>query len=105
MKMASQSDPMMQRWIYGMEELERQVAEKLIRLCMYSDMIPKEVLTSYSKVLLEALGYAQKEGMLRSFLENCVEGVEGLTALVKTLEKSEDPLVEDRGKRIREIMM
>lgn len=41
MERASKSDPMMQKWLYGTRELERQLSERIIRLCKYPDMILK----------------------------------------------------------------
>ncbi len=99
MERASQSDPMMQRWLYGTKELERQLSERLIRLCKYPDMIPKELLAKYTDVLVEALENEQVEG---TFFASSEDLMESLIALVKTLENSEDLQMNEKGKRIRE---
>ena len=99
MEKASQSDPMMQRWLYGTKELERQLSERLIRLCKYPDMIPKELLASYADVLLEALGNAKIEG---SFSASSEDLMESLITLAENLENSGDSQMEEKGRRIRE---
>ncbi|MBN1805605.1 MAG: hypothetical protein JW837_10165 [Sedimentisphaerales bacterium] len=101
MEKASQSDPMMQRWLYGTKELERQLSERLIRLCKYPDMIPKSLLASYADVLLEALENEQVNGTFSAFSEDLLES---LIALTETLEKSGNPQMEQKGRRIREII-
>jgi len=101
MEKASESDPMMRRWLYGTKELERQLYERLIRLCKYPDMIPNKLLAVYADVLVEALESEQIEGRVVSS-----EGLtESLTALVENLEKSEDPQVQEKAKRIREAIV
>lgn len=98
MEKASQSDPMMQRWLYGTKELERQLSERLIRLCKYPDMIPKALLANYTKVLLEALENVKEEGTFSASSEDLVES---LIALAETLEKSGDPQMKEKGRQIR----
>ena len=99
MEKASQSDPMMQRWLYGTRELERQLSERLIRLCKYPDMIPKALLANYTDVLVEALENEQVEG---TFFTSSEDLMESLIALAETLEKSGDTQMEEKGRRIRE---
>jgi len=99
MEKASQSDPMMQRWLYGTKELERQLSERLIRLCKYPDMIPKALLANYTDVLVEALENNQVEG---TFCASSEDLMESLIALAENLENSEDPQMNEKGKRIRE---
>ena len=95
---ASESDPMMRRWLYGTKELERKLYQRLIRLCKYPDMIPKELLAVYADVLVEALENEKIEGTFASS-----EGLtESLTTLVETLEDSGDPQVQEKAKRIRQ---
>ncbi len=98
MEKASQSDPMMQRWLYGTKELERQLSERLVHLCKYPNMIPKELLASYTKVLLEALENAKEEGTFSASSEDLLES---LIALAETLEKSGDSQMEEKGRQIR----
>lgn len=98
MEKASQSDPMMRRWLYGTKELERQLSERLVHLCKYPNMIPKELLASYTEVLLEALENAEVEN---TFYASSEDLVESLIALAETLEKSGDPQMEDKGRQIR----
>jgi len=98
MEKASQSDPMMQRWLYGTKELERQLSERLIRLCKYPDMIPNELLANYTDVLVEALENEQVEG---TFYASSEDLMESLIALVENLENSGDPQMKVKGKRIR----
>ena len=98
MEKASQSDPMMQKWLYGTKELERQLSRRLIRLCKYPDMIPKALLASYTEVLVEALENAEVED---TFYASSEDLVESLIALAETLEKSGDPQMEDKGRQIR----
>ncbi len=98
MEKASQSDPMMQKWLYGTKELERQLSERLIRLCKYPDMIPKELLAAYADVLAEALENEQVEGTVASS-----KGLmESLIALAEKLENSGDSQMEEKARRIRE---
>jgi len=99
MEKASQSDPMMQRWLYGTKELERQLSERLIRLCKYPDMIPKELLANYTNVLVEALEKEQVEGMSIASSEGLMES---LIALAEKLENSGDSQMEEKARRIRE---
>jgi len=99
MEKASKSDPMMQRWLYGTKELERQLSERLIRLCKYPDMIPEALLASYANVLLESLENEQVEGTFSIFSEDLLES---LISLTETLEKSGNPQMEEKGRQIRE---
>ena len=99
MEKASQSDPMMQRWLYGTKELERQLSERLIRLCKYPDMIPKALLANYTDVLVEALENEQVEG---TFFASSEDLMESLIALAKNLENSEDSQMQEKARRIRE---
>lgn len=98
MEKASETDPMMRRWLYGTKELERQLYERLIRLCKYPDMIPKELLEVYADVLIEALENEQVEGML-AFPEDIMKS---LTALVDNLESLENSQIQEKAKRIRD---
>ena len=98
MEKASESDPMMRRWLYGTKELERQLYERLIRLCKYPDMIPKELLAVYADVLIEALENEQVEGTL-AFPEDVIKS---LTVLVENLESSENSQIQEKAKRIRD---
>ena len=99
MEKASQSDPMMRRWLYGTKELERQLSERVVHLCKYRNMIPKELLPIYADVLVEALENAKIED---SFSASSEDLVESLIALVETLEKSIDSQMKEKGRRIRE---
>ena len=99
MEKASQSDPMMQRWLYGTKELERQLSERLIRLCKYPDMIPKALLANYTDVLLEALENEQVEG---TFFASSEDLMESLIALAENLENSGDSQMKEKAMRIRE---
>jgi len=99
MERASKSDPMMQKWLYGTRELERQLSERLVHLCQYLNMIPEEALASYADVIVEALEDTDAEGTLSASSEGLIES---LIELVKTLEDSEDPQMNEKGKRIRE---
>ncbi len=99
MERASKSDPMMQRWIYGTRELERQLSERVVHLCRYLSMIPEESLSSYAEVLLEALNNVEAEGTFSASSEDLTES---FIVLVKTFEKSGDPQMEEKGRRIRE---
>jgi len=99
MEKASQSDPMMQRWLYGTKELERQLSERLIRLCKYPDMIPKALLANYTDVLVEALENEQVEG---TFFASSEDLMESLIALAENLENSGDSQMEKKASRIRE---
>ena len=99
MEKASQSDPMMQRWLYGTKELERQLSRRLIRLCKYPDMIPKALLANYTDVLVEALENEQVEG---TFFASSEDLMESLIALVENLENSGDSQIEEKARRIRE---
>ncbi len=99
MEKASQSDPMMQRWLYGTKELERQLSRRLIRLCKYPDMIPKALLANYTNVLVEALENEQEEGTFSASSEDLMES---LIALAENLENSGDSQMEEKAKRIRE---
>ena len=99
MEKASQSDPMMQRWLYGTKELERQLSERLIRLCKYPDMIPKALLANYTDVLVEALENEQVEG---TFFASSEDLMESLIALAENLENSGDSQMEEKAGRIRE---
>lgn len=100
MEKASESDPMMRRWLYGTKELERQLYERLIRLCKYPDMIPKELLAVYADVLIEALENEQTEGTF-AFSEDIRKS---LIALVQNLESSENSQIQEKAKRIREVI-
>lgn len=99
MEKASKSDPMMQRWLYGTKELERQLSERLIRLCKYPDMIPKALLANYTDVLVEALENEQVEG---TFFASSEDLMESLIALAENLENSGDSQMEEKARRIRE---
>ncbi len=99
MEKASQSDPMMQRGLYGTKELERQLSRRLIRLCKYPDMIPKALLANYTDVLVEALENEQVEG---TFFASSEDLMESLIALAENLENSGDSQMEEKAKRIRE---
>ena len=99
MEKVSQSDPMMQRWLYGTRELERQLSERIVNLCRYLNMIPKEVLSSYADVIVEPLEDARVEGTLAASSPDLMES---LIELVETLEQSEDPQIKEKGRRIRE---
>ena len=96
---ASQSDPMMQKWLYGTKELERQLSERLLNLCRYLNMIPEQLLSIYADVLLEISENDEVNGIYSNPSEYLVES---LTALAEKLEKSGDPQTEDKGRRIRE---
>jgi len=98
MEKVSQSDPMMQRWLYGTRDLERQLSERLVNLCRYLNMIPKELLASYADVLVEILESAEMEG---TFSASSGDIEESLIKLSETLEKSEDPEIKQKGERIR----
>ena len=95
---ASKSEPMMQKWLYGTRELERQLSERLVHLCQYLDLIPEEALASYADVIVEALEDADVEGTLAAFSEDLMDS---LIELVETLEKSEEPQMIEKSKRIR----
>lgn len=99
MEKASQSDPMMQKWLYGTKELERQLSRRLIRLCKYPDMIPKALLANYTDVLVEALEKEQVEG---TFFASSEDLMESLIALAENLENSGDSQMEEKARRIRE---
>ena len=99
MEKASQSDPMMQKWLYGTKELERQLSERLIRLCKYPDMIPKALLANYADVLVEALENEQVEG---TFFASSEDLMESLIALAENLENSGASQMEEKARRIRE---
>jgi len=99
MEKASQSDPMMRRWVYGTKELERQLSERLIRLCKYPDMIPKKLLVNYADVLVEALENEQGEGTFSASSEDLMES---LIALAEKLENSGDSQMEEKAMRLRE---
>ena len=99
MEKASQSDPMMQKWLYGTKELERQLSRRLIRLCKYPDMIPKALLANYTDVLVEALENEQVEG---TFFASSEDLMESLIALAENLENSGDSQMEEKARRIRE---
>jgi len=101
MEKASQSDPMMQRWLYGTKELERQLSERLIRLCKYPDMIPKEVILDYATILFEAIEEAKK----RKWYIFSVDLLKSLIEFVEIIEKSENPHLRVQGERIREIII
>ena len=96
---ASKSEPMMQKWLYGTRELERQLSERLVHLCQYLNMIPQEALASYADVIIEALEDADVKGTLS---DSSDELMESLVELVETLENSADPQMNEKGKRIRE---
>ena len=98
MEKASQADPMMQRWLYGTKELERQLSERLIRLCKYPDMIPKELLADYADVLVEALENEQVEGTV-AYSKGLMES---LIAIAENLEDSGDSQMQEKARRIRE---
>lgn len=55
MEKAAESDPMMQRWLQGTKELRRLMAERIIRLSLYPDLMPDEILLLYANTLLEIL--------------------------------------------------
>ena len=99
MEKASESDPMMRRWLYGTKELERKLYQRLIRLCKYPDMIPKALLANYADVLVEALENEQGEGMSFAPSEDLMES---LIALAEKLENSGDSQMEEKAKRIRQ---
>jgi hypothetical protein len=99
MEKVSQSDPMMQRWLYGTKELERQLSERLVNLCRYLNMIPEELLPIYADVLLEI---SENDKVNSIYSKSSEYLVESLTTLAETLEKSGDPQMEDKGRRIRE---
>ena len=99
MEKASQSDPMMQRWLYGTKELERQLSRRLIRLCKYPDMIPKALLANYTDVLVEALENEQVEG---TFFASSEDLMESLIALAEKLENSGDSEMGQKARRLRE---
>ena len=101
MEKASESDPMMRRWLYGTKELERRLYERLIHLCKYPDMIPNELVAVYADVLVEALESEQVEGTV-IFSEGLTAS---LTALVENLEGSGDPQVQEKAKRIRDAIV
>jgi hypothetical protein len=96
---ASKSEPMMQKWLYGTRELERQLSERLVHLCQYLDLIPQEALASYADVIAEALEDAGAEGTLSASSEDLMKS---LIELVEILESSENPQMNEKGKRIRE---
>jgi len=57
----------MERWMYGTREIERRMFERIVALCRYFDRIPKESLSDYVDVLLEALDSDKLEsGFLKS---------------------------------------
>jgi len=98
MEKVSQSDPLMQRWLYGTRELERQLSERLVNLCRYVNMIPKELLASYADVLVETLENAQMEG---TFSHSSGDLEDSLIELSEILEKSDDPQMKQKARRIR----
>ena len=94
----SQSDPMMQKWLYGTKELERQLSERLVNLCRYLNLIPKELLASYAELLAETLENAETEG---TFSPASGDLEQSLMELSEVLENSADPHMKQNGRRIR----
>lgn len=56
-----------ERWMYGTNEMERRMCERIVSLCRYYDRIPEESLAGYGDVLFEVLDDDKLEsGFLKS---------------------------------------
>lgn len=67
-------NPMMQRWLYFTEEQLAEQAERIIRLCVYPDMIPDELLIAYADILLVSLGQMRRTKRLYTFVGDNLRG-------------------------------
>ena len=96
---ASKSEPIMQKWLYGTRELERQLLERLVYLCRYLDMIPESALASYADVMVEVLEDTDAGASVSAWSGDVKES---LMRLVERVENSGDRQMEEKGMRIRE---
>ncbi len=98
MEAASQEDPMMQRWLYGLKELRHELLEKVINLCKYPEAIPKELLPDYVDVLVDALKNELSEEGGFNPSDNLFAG---LILFAKRLKNSNVPWMIEKGEWIR----
>ena len=54
LKKKQELDPMTQRWLYGTEELQRTLFERIVRLFLYPDLIPDDLKELYMQAKSEA---------------------------------------------------
>ena len=92
-------NPTVQSWLYNTQELERQLSERVVYLCMYYDRIPQQFRSEYAKTLISVLNNGD---IWPGFIESN-KLTDNISDFAKYLESSNDPDQINQGRELRSI--
>ena len=94
----SEVDPAIKRWFYGTRQLERELSERVVYLCLYYDRIPTQSQLEYADILLETL--RSGDFTQRAFVSDRIG--ENIREFATFLEQSGDTATIEKGRLLRE---